>query len=187
MEIQTIQSFLSYYEKVRETTQSIINVIPPDQINWTYKAGKYTIGDLVRHIAAIERNLFAELILGNPVSYVGCAKELATNHEDILSYFHQAHTESMAIFGTLKDSDLYRKIKTVSGTQTSIANFLRALIVHEIHYRGALCIYLNCIGVETPPILGLTAEQVIQKANTTKSQAHGFLGMKEADRGSGCL
>jgi hypothetical protein len=31
----------------------------------------------------------------------------------------------MAIFGTLKDSDLYRKIKTVSGTQTSIANFLR--------------------------------------------------------------
>lgn len=169
MEIKTLQSFLFYYEKVREGTNSIIKVIPPDKIDWTYKAGKYTVGDLVRHIAAIERNLFAELILGNPVSYVGCGKELAADYEDVLTYFNQTHADSMAIFGALQDSDLGKKIKTLNGTETSIANFLRALIVHEIHHRGALCIYLNCLGIQTPPILGLTAEQVVQKANTTKN------------------
>ncbi len=168
MEIQTMQSFLSYYEKIREGTKSIIAVIPPDKMDWTYKAGKFTIGGLIRHIAAIERNLFAELILGNPVSYKGCGKDLAATYEGILTYFNQMHADSMDIFGALQDSDLGQKIKTVTGTETSIANFLRALIVHEIHHRGALCIYLNCLGVETPPILGLTAEQVIKKASNAK-------------------
>ena len=52
----------------------------------------------------------------------------------------------------------------IEGTETKIDNFLRALIVHEIHHRGALCIYLNLLDIKTPPIFGLTEEQVIQKS-----------------------
>lgn len=168
MEINTITSFTAYYDKVREGTKRIIQAIPEDKMDWTYKAGKFTIGDLIRHIAAIERNLFAELIQGNPVNYIGCGKELASDYADILSYFNKMHSESMAIFTALNDQDLNRKMKTANDSETSIGNFLRALVVHEIHHRGALCIYLNLLDIKTPPVLGLSAEQLIEISNSAK-------------------
>lgn len=168
MEINTINSFITYYEKIREGTNRIIQNIPEDKMDWTYKTGKFTIGDLIRHIAAIERNLFAEVILGNKVNYTGCGKELAEHYTDIIHYLNKMHSESMKIFSALNDADLIRKIKSANGSETSISNFLRALIVHEIHHRGALCIYLNLIDIKTPPVLGLTAEQIIEITNKAK-------------------
>ena len=53
MEINTIEIFLAYYERTREITNQFIKVIPPDKMDWTYTSNKFTIADLVRHIAAI--------------------------------------------------------------------------------------------------------------------------------------
>lgn len=172
MEIKSIQKFLSYYENIRAGTQAIIQTIPPDKFDWTYKTGKFTIGDIIRHIAAIERNLFAEIVSGNQVAYVGCGPELADGYEKTLAYFDQMHTESVAIFSLIKDQDLAEKVTTASGAQTSLSNFLRALVVHEIHHRVALCIYLNLLDIKTPPVLGLTAEQIIEKSILIKNQNH---------------
>lgn len=165
MEITSIESFNSYYERVRQITQQVINVVPADKINWSYKEGKFTIGDLIRHIAAIERNLFAEIILGNKVKYIGCGKDIADGLENTISYFNEMHNQSMEIFQSLKNEDLNRRIKSLSQSEIKLSAFLRALIVHEIHHRSALCIYLNILGIKTPPILGLTAEEVIEISN----------------------
>ena len=165
MEIKKISSFLSYFEKVREGTIRIIETIPEEKMDWTYKPGKFTIADIVRHIAAIERNVFAELVHGNKGCYTGCGKELADGYDDVLDYFNEMHNQSMYIFNSLSDEDLNKKIITLSGNETKIGNFLRALIIHEIHHCGALCIYLNLLNIETPSIFGLTEEQVIGKCN----------------------
>ncbi len=34
---------------------------------------------------------------------------------------------------------------------------------HEIHHRGQLYMYLGMLGVETPPIYGLTSEEVAER------------------------
>ena len=60
MEITSVQTFLDYYEKIRRRTLRVIQCIPPDKIEWTYKEGKFTFGDLIRHLAAIERYMFTE-------------------------------------------------------------------------------------------------------------------------------
>jgi uncharacterized damage-inducible protein DinB len=164
MEIKTIASFLDYFEKIREGTNRIIQVIPKDKMDWTYKSGKFTIADLVRHIAAIERNVFAQLVNGNTSSYKGCGKELADGYDDVIFYFNEMHRQSIIIFNSISDEDLNKKITTLSGVDAKIGNFLRALIIHEIHHCGALCIYLNLLDVKTPSIFGLTEEQVIQKS-----------------------
>jgi uncharacterized damage-inducible protein DinB len=162
MEIKTIDSFLSYYERTREATNRIIQVIPHDKLDWSYMPGKFTIADLVRHLAAIERNIFAEVASGGPPSYKGCGKELADGYENIIAYYNEMHNQSIQIFKSLSDADLSKKINALNGKEVEIGNFLRALIVHEIHHRGALCIYLNLLNVATPPIIGMTEEQVIQ-------------------------
>src|SRR5262245_38120692 len=77
MEIPNIESFLKYYESVRKRTTRVIETIPPDRLEWTPKAGFFTFGDTIRHIAAIERYMFAENVSGNWSRYPGCDRSLA--------------------------------------------------------------------------------------------------------------
>ncbi len=41
--------------------------------------------------------------------------------------------------------------------------WLRLLPKHEIHHRGQIYVYLAMLGIETPPIFGLTSEAVVGK------------------------
>jgi uncharacterized damage-inducible protein DinB len=38
--------------------------------------------------------------------------------------------------------------------------WLRAMVEHEVHHRGQLYLMLGMVGVATPPIFGLTSEEV---------------------------
>lgn len=162
MKVSSMNNFLRYYEKIRQGTIRVIQAIPEDKIDWTYKHGKFTFADLIRHIAAIERYVFAEVAIGNKPSYKGCGKELADGYASVLQYFDEMHKQSIEIFQTISDNGLNQTIKSLDKQDIQLGNFLRALIVHEVHHRGAMCIYLNLLGVESPPVIGLTEEQVIQ-------------------------
>jgi len=161
MEIFSIESFLSYHGKTRLITSRVVAVIPPEELDWSYQKGKFSIGDLVRHMAAIERYVFAEVATGNKPRYRGCGKELADGYTRVKSFFNELHAESMAMFQSIPDDALSNRVKSLDGKSIELRNFLRALSVHEIHHRAALCIYLNMLGVKTPPVIGLTEQQVI--------------------------
>jgi hypothetical protein len=38
----------------------VARCIPPGKIDWTYAPAKFTLGDVLRHIAVTERYMFAE-------------------------------------------------------------------------------------------------------------------------------
>jgi uncharacterized damage-inducible protein DinB len=164
MEITSVDSFLQYYEKIRERTNRLIQVIPPAQIEFAYLPGKFTIADQLRHIAAMERYMFAENVAGRKSIYPGCGKELADGYENVIRYFHEMHHQSVEIISGLGDEDLYRKCTTPGNATITAWKWLRAMIEHEIHHRGQLYIYLNLSGIKTPPMFGLTAEEVQAKS-----------------------
>jgi uncharacterized damage-inducible protein DinB len=145
MEISSIKSFIDYYKSTRAITNKVINAIPKDKLNWTYMDGKFTIGDLVRHIAAIERFVFAELAAGNKASYKGCSAEITNSYESVFHFFNEMHTQSLKIFEALSNESLFKKVSFVQGKEVELRVILRHLIVHEVHHRGALCIYLNLL------------------------------------------
>jgi hypothetical protein len=66
MEIQSVKPFLHYFGNVRERTMRVARSIPPDKLDWTYAPGKFTLGDLLRHIAATERYMWGENLQGKP-------------------------------------------------------------------------------------------------------------------------
>src|SRR5918911_4973580 len=105
MEIKTVNSFLEYFERVRGRTLRVIKCIPPEKIDWTYKEGKFTLADLVRHIALTERYLFAENALGRPSLFPGRGKELADGYEGVMDFFGRMHAESLEMFRSLSDED----------------------------------------------------------------------------------
>jgi len=76
MEIRSIGSFLDYWRTIRGRTRRVVACIPPDQIEWSPRPGKFTFGDLVRHLATIERYMYAETVAGRPSRYRGAAATL---------------------------------------------------------------------------------------------------------------
>ena len=165
MEIRNIEPFLDYYERLRERTRRVVLIIPPEHFEWTYKPGKFTLGDLVRHLAAIERWLYAENVLGRSPAYPGCGRELADGFDATLAFFDDLHRQSMDIFRQLTPEQLQAKITTPAGMPITCWKWLRALAEHEIHHRGQIYIYLNMLGVDTPPLFGLTSEEVFARSS----------------------
>lgn len=164
MEITDTAVFLDYYEKVRQRTLKVIACIPPDKFDWTYKAGKFTFADIIRHLATIERYMYAENVQLKPSRYPGHGKELADGRENVLAFFSRLHQESMEIFGRLTEADLKQKCVTPGATPITVWKWLRALIEHEVHHRAQIYVYLGMLDVRTPPLYGLTSEEVRERS-----------------------
>jgi uncharacterized damage-inducible protein DinB len=160
LEIQTIAPFLDYFDKVRSRTMRLVVCIPAEKVEWRVAEGKFTAGDLARHIAATERYVFAEAVSGGRNRYAGCGRELADGHEQIVAFMQRMHGESMKIFSGLSDQDLQKKCASADGTPMTTWKLLRSMVEHEIHHRGELYACLGAIGVAVPPLYGLTSEQL---------------------------
>jgi uncharacterized damage-inducible protein DinB len=160
MEVLTIQPFLHYFGSVRERTMRVARCIPPDKIEWTYAPGKFTLGDILRHLAVAERYMWAENVQCQPSRYTTHGKELAEGHENVMAFMERLHSESLDIFRRLTDEDLQRKCKTPDNAPITTWKWLRLMVEHEIHHRGQVYLYLAMLGVRTPPLYGLTSEEV---------------------------
>ncbi len=172
MEITNIESFLDYFGKIHERTMRVARAIPPDKVEWSYAPGKFTPGDLVRHIACTERYVFGENVQNKPSRYSGCGRELAEGHENVLAFFERMHAESMAIFARLTPEDLKNKCLTPDGHPITTWKALRLLTEHEIHHRGELYLCLSMLGVKTPPLYGLTSEQLKELSEGLRPPQH---------------
>ena len=160
MQIQDLDTFLEYLGKVHQRTVRVVRCIPADKLEWSYREGKFTLGDLVRHIAAIERYMFVETIQGKPSRYAGCGEELASGLEEVVAFLEGVHRESVEIISHRGADNLNRKCTTPEGASITVWKWLRAMVEHEIHHRGQIYIYLAMLDVPTPPLYGLTSEQV---------------------------
>jgi uncharacterized damage-inducible protein DinB len=164
MQIQNIDPFLDYLDKVHQRTLRVVHYIPPDKLDWSYSPGKFTLGDLVRHIGAIERHMFAENVQGKPSRYQGCGKELADGYDQVVQFMERMHRESVEIFSGLSPEDLNRRCETPGGASITVWKWLRSMVEHEIHHRGQIYLCLAMLGVPTPPLYGLTSEQVKERS-----------------------
>ena len=160
MQITTIAPFLDYWRGIRERTRRVVLVVPPDQMEWSPAAGKWTFGDIVRHLAGIERDMYAENVHGRPSRYAGHGRELAEGKDNVVAYLDTKHREAVALFGALSDDALLAKCTTPAGTPITTWKWLRAMVEHEAHHRGQLYLMLGMLGVATPPLYGLTEEEV---------------------------
>jgi uncharacterized damage-inducible protein DinB len=164
MEIQNIESFLSYFESVRSRTLRVVNAIPPDKLEWRHSEGVFSPGDLARHIVALERYTFAENVLGRPSRYQGCGTDLADGLENVKAFMQEMHEETIALLKDLKPEDLERKGTSPQGVPVTAWKLLRAMIEHEIHHRGEMYVYLALLGTPRPPLYGLTEPELRERS-----------------------
>ena len=160
MEIANIGTFLDYWQHIRARTVRVAECIPPDHIEWTHREGAFTFGDLLRHLAATERHMFAENACLRPSRYPGHGRELADGHEAVLAFVAQMHHEAVDLLAGLSGQDLKRRCITPGGASIPVRKWLRAMVEHEAHHRGQIYLMLGMLGIATPPLYGLTEEEV---------------------------
>ena len=153
-----------YWEKVRQRTLRVIACIPPDKFDWRYAEDKFSFADIIRHLATIERYMYAENVQLKPSRYPGHGPDLAEGRENVLAFFDRMHQESVAIFSRLSAEDLQKKCVTPGGAPITVWKWLRAMVEHEVHHRSQIYVYLGMLGIQTPPIYGLTSEEVRERS-----------------------
>jgi uncharacterized damage-inducible protein DinB len=164
VEVTSVAPFLDYWEKVRGRTARVVDCIPAERVEWTWQPGKFTLGDLVRHLAAIERFMYAENAARRPSRYPGHGRELADGLPAIRAFLDRCHAETVEIFKGLSDADLREKCVTPGGASLAVGKWLRLMVEHEVHHRGQIYMALGVLGVATPPIYGLTSEEVRERS-----------------------
>ena len=164
MEIHNPDAFLEYLDKVHQRTLRVVRAIPPDNLEWSFAEGKFTLGDLVRHMGAIERYMFGETVQGKPSRYRGCSKDLADGLDEVARFKQTMDHETEEIIRALGEEGMTRKCSTPDGASITVWKWLRLMVEHEIHHRGQLYIYLAMLNAPTPPLYGLTSEQVIERS-----------------------
>src|SRR5437763_10239834 len=92
-----------YFEQIRARTRRVAVLVPREHLEWRPRDGAFSFADLIRHLGAIERYMFAENAQGLPSRYPGHNADLASGYDDVLEFFNRMHDESMAIFRSLDD------------------------------------------------------------------------------------
>ena len=169
MEIENVEAFLPYRESVHRRTRAVAECIPEDCLEWSPGRGRFTPGDLVRHIAAVERWMWAENVQGLLSRYAGHGPELAATKEEVLELLDRLHAESTEIIARLTPEHLQSKCTTVGGIDITVWKWLRLMVEHEIHHRGQLYELLGQLGVETPSLYGLTEPEVRARSEPRES------------------
>jgi uncharacterized damage-inducible protein DinB len=131
-------SFVEYWGRFRGRTMRVLDRIPTEDLEWTHLPGKYTFGDVFRHLAGIERYMYAETVQHRPSAYVGHSAALAAGPDAIRAYMDRCHAEALEIFDALTLEDLQSKCLTPAGTPITVWKWLRAMVEHEAHHRGQL-------------------------------------------------
>lgn len=164
MQVETVDGFLDYVARVRERTERLLPLIPEDRYGWRPEPEAFSFADLLRHVAALERYMFAENVRGEASRYPGHGPELADGPEAVRAFWRRCRDESLEIYRGLTDADLEGPSTTPAGAELRTWKWLRAMVEHEVHHRGQLYLMLRLVGVETPPLYGLTSEEVADRS-----------------------
>lgn len=162
--MQDLETFLRYFEKVRERTLRVAACIPEGAFESSPVGKGFTFGEILRHLAGLERFMFAENAAGRNSSYPGHDARLAAGREATFAYMGRLHEEAMLIFRSLGEEGMLASCVTPGNAAMPVWKWLRSMVEHEAHHRGQIYTYLSVLGIATPPLYGLTAEEVMARS-----------------------
>jgi len=158
--IRDIPGFIRYFDGVRRRTLAFARAIPPERIDWAPRPGEFTFGDLLRHLAAIEKISIQAVAAGRWGVYPGHDPDLAPDLESAIAYLDAVHAEGVSLLSALPDEILDQPRTDLTGQPLKAWRLLMAMLEHEIHHRSQIASYLAGLGLEPPQIYGLHVDDV---------------------------
>lgn len=139
---------LDQYRSVHEQTQKLISSLNEDQLNYRYAEGKWSIKEILIHLADGER-VFAYRALRfarkdtTPLQgfdenlYAPQSKAAERKIGDILREFSAVRAASIELFKSLDDEALKRK-GTANDKEISVRALAYCILGHELHHLNVI-------------------------------------------------
>lgn len=163
--INDVESFIAYFNGIRRRTLTFAQAIPSDQINWSPEKDAFTFGDILRHLAAVEKITVSAVVDERWQAYPGHSSDVAQDPNEIIGYLEATHDAAMQMLRTMPDSELQSPRTALTGQTLRAWRLLMSIIEHEIHHRSQLASYLTMLGIRPPQIFGLGVEDVAAMSN----------------------
>lgn len=161
--LQQMESFLAYFEGIRRRTSRYVQTLPPEHVDWSPRAGEFSAGDIVRHLAAAEQ-MYTGVVVAGIWRYPGHERSAYPTLAAALSHLESSHAEATAALRAAGDGVLHERRPTLDGPDVSAWRLLMAMVEHEVHHRSQLASYLLLLDVSPPQIYGMGVEDVIARA-----------------------
>jgi len=161
--LQSVKSFIDYFDGIRRRTLHFIDAIPTGKIDWFPFEGEFSFGDLIRHLAATE-DMFVGALIDGKWKYAGHKIEEKQERDVAITFLKSTHQEAMKRLSTLSDSALNESRRSLSGQEVKTWRLLMAMVEHEVHHRSQIAMYLTLNQIKPPHIYGLGVEDVIALA-----------------------
>jgi len=159
--IASATAFADYFEGVRHRTRHFVGAVPSDRADWAPRAGEYTCGDIVRHLAACEL-MFVGAVVDGAWRYPGHERETAPTLQAALAHLDACHARASTQLRALAADALNATRPPLEPGARPVRawRLLMAMTEHEVHHRSQLASYLTWMGIEAPDIFGLGVEDV---------------------------
>lgn len=157
--IHEIKEYVKYLDGVHKRTMQYVKAIPEELLDWKPSEDKFSIGDLLRHIASA-RLMFLDIFEHGSWTYAGHDTSKGSSLEDISHYLESCQIKLTEGLLKLGNDLLSNKVLTLHGHEVSAWRILLSMAEHEIHHRGQISTYLQMNKMEPPQIFGLKIEQV---------------------------
>ena len=159
--IGSVREFTEYFDGVRRRTVGFFRTIPPELIDWAPKAGEYTCGDIIRHVATSE-SMFTGVVAEGVWRYDGHDRALGATLEQALALLDGRHAAACRALAKTDDTALAQTRPSLEPDARPIRGWrvLMAMCEHEVHHRSQLASYLTQMGVDAPDVFGLGVEDV---------------------------
>ncbi len=137
-------NLLIHLQDIFADTEELVNEIPPEKLTYSYAAGKWTIKDILVHLADTERVFVYRALRfsrGDETPLPGFEGKIFAQHAganrreiaDIIREFSLVRESSIAFIESLNEEDLERK-GTADGNRLSVRLLLNLIYGHHKHH-----------------------------------------------------
>ena len=146
-----VENIIELFTEVRKSTMKRLRALPEGKENWRVAEDKMSIADIVHHLIELDRWTIEKLSNEKLKAIDGVVDAVQINSRDdynkLLNELDGMLNEKILAIKNLTYWDLEKKISDDRFDNDVSVWFviMRGNVDHEIHHRGELAAYLQCI------------------------------------------
>lgn len=151
--------FLPWIQHEWETTKKVIVAIPEDKKDYRPEPKARTAAELAWHIASTDAWFFEGIIEGEFKMEESQQPAEIENVAGIIAWYEKTTPPLLERVRSLPAEKLAKPISFFGMDEHAAAEYLNFAVVHTVHHRGQLAVYLRPMGSKVPSIYGGSADE----------------------------
>ena len=157
---------LGFLKNESRTTRSVLAAVPNVNLDYRPDPHARTANQLLRHVASSDNFFLKSVVDGVFVPGSVTIPESVKTPADVAEWYENEYAKNFDAVSRLSGEQLVRIVDFRNLFQRPAYTYLQTGLVHTIHHRGQLSVYLRPIGGKIPAIYGESYDSAEGKKTT---------------------